>query len=39
MSSHLRRKKPAGVRRQYDRKIALNQADVKRIGRLIPHDL
>ena len=39
MSSHLRRKKPKNVRRKYAGKIPLNQADVKRIARLIPHDL
>ena len=40
MSSHLRRKKPKRVRRQYaNAKIPLSQSDVKRIKRLIPHDV
>ena len=39
MSSHLRRKKPAKVRRQFMGKIQLDKSDLKRIQRLIPHDL
>lgn len=39
MSSHLRRKKPKNVRRKYAGKILVHEADVKRIERLIPHDL
>jgi large subunit ribosomal protein L35 len=39
MQSHLRRKKPKKVQRQYIGKIPLHQSDVKRIKRLIPHDL
>ena len=38
MSSHLRRKKPKKVRRQYDSKIELDKKDVKRIQRLLPYD-
>ena len=39
MSSHLRRKKPKKVRRQYASKLPVSQADVGRIQKLIPHDL
>ena len=39
MSSHLRRKKPTKVRRQFMGKIQLDKSDLKRIQRLIPHDL
>lgn len=39
MSSHLRRKKPKKVRRQYDGKIELDKNDFKRIQRLLPHDV
>lgn len=39
MSSHLRRKKPKKVRRQYDGKIELDKSDFKRIQRLLPHDV
>jgi large subunit ribosomal protein L35 len=39
MSSHLRRKKPKKVRRQFASKIAVHAADLPRISRLIPHDL
>jgi large subunit ribosomal protein L35 len=37
MSSHLRRKKPTKVTRAYDGKLAVDPADVKRLGRLIPY--
>ena len=39
MISHLRRKKPKKVRRQYIGKIPISPSDVRRIQRLIPHDL
>jgi large subunit ribosomal protein L35 len=40
MSSHLRRKKPKSVRRKFATgKISLSPSDVKRISRLIPHDV
>ena len=39
MSSHLRRKKPKSVRRQFAGKIPLHKSHVKDIKRLIPHDL
>ena len=39
MSSHLRRKKPKKVRRQFFGKIPLSGSDRKRISRLIPHDI
>jgi large subunit ribosomal protein L35 len=39
MSSHLRRKKPKKVRRKYMGKVAVHSSDVKRISKLIPHDL
>ena len=39
MISHLRRKKPKKVRRQYIGKIPLEAADVKRISKLIPYNL
>jgi large subunit ribosomal protein L35 len=37
MLSHLRRKKPAKVRRLFDDKLAVDKADVSRIKRLIPY--
>lgn len=37
--SHLRRKKPARVKRLYAEMIEVNAADVKRIKRLIPYGL
>lgn len=37
--SHLRRKKPKKVRRQFIGKILLEVADVKRISKLIPYNL
>ena len=39
MSSHLRRKKPKNVRRQFQGKLVLSPSDVKRAKRLIPYDL
>ena len=39
MISHLRRKKPKKVRRQFIGKIPLEAADVKRISKLIPYNL
>jgi ribosomal protein L35 len=39
MSSHLRRKKPKAVRRQFASKLPVDSNDLKRIRRLIPHDL
>ena len=39
MISHLRRKKPKKVRRQYIGKVPISPSDVRRIQRLIPHDL
>jgi ribosomal protein L35 len=38
-SSHLRRKKPKKVRRQFLGKLSVSPSDVKRIQKLIPHDL
>jgi ribosomal protein L35 len=37
--SHLRRKKPANVRRLYAKKLKLGQGDEKRIKRLLPNGL
>ena len=37
MSSHLRRKKPKRVRRQFEGKMLVDAADVKRLSRLIPY--
>lgn len=37
--SHLRRKKPARVRRLYDEMIALHPSDRARIRKLLPHGL
>ena len=39
MISHLRRKKPKKVRRQFLGKLPLEAADVKRISKLIPYNL
>lgn len=39
MSSHLRRKKPKKVTRKYAQKINFDQADVKRLSRLVPYDI
>ncbi len=35
--SHLRRKKPARVKRQYDGKVPLNPANQGRISKLVPY--
>ncbi len=37
--SHLRRKKPANVRRLYGKKLKLSQGDEKKIRRLLPNGL
>ena len=37
--SHLRRKKPSRVKRQFSRKLAVNTADVTRIKPLLPYGL
>jgi large subunit ribosomal protein L35 len=37
MSSHLRRKKPKKVRRQFAGKLPLDQADAPRIQKLLPY--
>ena len=39
ISSHLRRKKPKKVTRKYAQKINFDQADVKRLSRLVPYDV
>lgn len=38
-SSHLRRKKPARVRGQYDAKLPLSPTHRKRLARAIPYDI
>ncbi len=35
--SHLRRKKPARVKRQYGGKVVLNPANQRRISKLVPN--
>ncbi|MBI2846597.1 MAG: 50S ribosomal protein L35 [Chloroflexi bacterium] len=35
--SHLRRKKPQRVRRQYDEMLPVSQADKRRLRRLLPY--
>ena len=35
--SHLRRKKPANVRRQYSGKLDISPADVPRMKKLLPY--
>jgi large subunit ribosomal protein L35 len=37
--SHLRRKKPANVRRLYAKKLAVSPADAPRLRRLLPNGL
>ena len=37
MKSHLRRKKSDRVKRQFDRMLVLDQADEKRVKRLLPY--
>lgn len=37
MKSHLRRKKSARVKRQFDRMLELHESDVKRVKQLLPY--
>ena len=37
MKSHLRRKKSARVKRQFDRMLVLDKADEKRVKQLLPY--
>ena len=37
--SHLRRKKPASVRRSFSKKIPVSPADVRTVRKLLPHGL
>jgi large subunit ribosomal protein L35 len=37
MKSHLRRKKSARVKRQFDEMIEVNKVDVKRLSKMIPY--
>jgi large subunit ribosomal protein L35 len=37
--SHLRRKKPQRVKRQYDSYLVMNDADVRRISVLLPYGI
>jgi large subunit ribosomal protein L35 len=37
--SHLRRKKPASVRRLYSKKLALSKGDESRVNRMLPYGL
>ena len=37
LSSHLRRKKPKGVTRAYDKKMPVDPRDVKKFARLLPY--
>ena len=39
MSSHLRRKKPKNVRRQFASKLPVDPTQLKRIQRLMPYDV
>lgn len=39
MKSHLRRKKSARVKRQFDRMLVMNDATVKRVKRMLPNGL
>jgi large subunit ribosomal protein L35 len=38
-SSHLRRKKPARVKRQYDNRIPVSAPDQKRLEKLMPYSV
>jgi|TARA_Y100001934_G_C11626602_1_gene439092 large subunit ribosomal protein L35 len=38
MSSHLRRKKPKRVKRLYDSKLPVSDADVPRLKKLLPYE-
>ena len=35
--NHLRRKKPANVRRQYSNKLEVSKGDAARVRRMLPH--
>jgi large subunit ribosomal protein L35 len=37
--SHLRRKKPASVRRLYSKKLPLSKGDESRVNRMLPYGL
>jgi large subunit ribosomal protein L35 len=37
--SHLRRKKPARVKRQYDEMLPVSSADKRRIKRILPYGM
>lgn len=39
MSSHLRRKKPKKVRRQFASKLPMHESNLPKVRRLIPYDL
>lgn len=38
-SSHLRRNKPARVKRQYDNKVPISPVDRQKLSRLMPYDV
>jgi len=38
-SSHLRRNKPARVKRQYDDKLPISPVDRQKLSRLMPYDV
>jgi large subunit ribosomal protein L35 len=38
-SSHLRRNKPARVKRQYDDKLPVSAVDRQKLSRLMPYDV
>jgi large subunit ribosomal protein L35 len=38
-SSHLRRNKPARVKRQYDDKVPISPVDRQKLSRLMPYDI
>ena len=38
MSSHLRRKNPKRVKRLYDSKLPVSEADVPRLKKLLPYE-
>jgi large subunit ribosomal protein L35 len=38
-SSHLRRNKPARVKRQYDNKVPISPVDRQKLSRLMPYDI
>ena len=35
--SHLRRKKPGSVKRQYDKKLSVSSSDRRRLDRVMPY--